>query len=107
VEVTPNLSSSRLQIGLAQRQGFTTEVSGYRYEMSTQEELRAGDKVSWNTPQGRTQGVVIKRLISNTTIKDFHITASRTDPQFLVRSDKSGQEAAHRPSALRKLRAKP
>jgi Hypervirulence associated proteins TUDOR domain len=74
--------------------------------MGKNDELSAGDRVSWNTPQGRTRGIIVKRLTSNTTIKGFKLTASRDEPQFLVRSEKSGQEAAHRPTALRKLRPK-
>lgn len=67
-------------------------------------ELKNGDRVSWNTSQGRTRGVVVKKLTSGTQVKGHHVAATKAEPQFLVRSESSGEEAAHRPSALRKLR---
>ena len=68
--------------------------------MST--DLKKGDKVSWDTSQGRTQGKVVKRQTSNTKIKDHEVKASKSDPQFIVESEKSGKRAAHKPAALSK-----
>ena len=66
------------------------------------ESLQPGDKVAWNTSQGETTGRVVKRLTQPTDLKGHHVAASEDEPQYLVRSDKSGEEAAHRPEALRK-----
>ena len=66
-------------------------------------EFRKGDRVSWNTPQGRTQGVVIERKIRDFEFAGQHFTASAEEPAFIVESDKSGHRAAHKGSALRKL----
>ena len=66
------------------------------------ESLQPGDKVAWNTSQGETTGRVVKRLTEPTDLKGHHVAASEDEPQYLVRSDKSGEEAAHRPEALRK-----
>jgi hypothetical protein len=71
--------------------------------MARQHELRRGDPVSWNTSQGRTRGRVVRKLVTPTAIDDYQVHASRARPQFLVRSDKTGEEAAHLPSALRRL----
>jgi hypothetical protein len=70
------------------------------------DDLRAGDRVSWNTSQGRTRGRVVKKLTSDITIDDFHVTASVREPKYLVESEKTGKRAAHRPSALHRLQAK-
>jgi len=64
--------------------------------------LHEGDKVEWNTSQGKTRGTVEKKLISETKIKDHKVAASKDDPQYLVRSDKTGAKAAHRPESLKK-----
>ena len=72
--------------------------------MATDHDLSHGDRVSSNTSQGRTRGVVVRKLTSPTDIKSHHVDASEDRPQFLVRSETSGEEAAHRPAALRKLR---
>jgi hypothetical protein len=70
------------------------------------DDLHAGDRVSWNTSQGRTRGRVVRKLTEDTRIEDFHVTASAGDPKYLVESEKTGARAAHTPSALRKLRSK-
>lgn len=65
-------------------------------------ELKKGDKVEWNTSQGKTTGTVKKKLTEEIDIKDHHVAASKEDPEYLVESDKSGKEAAHKPDALKK-----
>jgi len=73
--------------------------------MSAEKDLHAGDRVSWDTSQGRTQGEVVRKLTRRTHIEGHEVAASQDDPQYLVRSDKTGAEAAHKPGALRKLSA--
>jgi hypothetical protein len=50
----------------------------------------------------RSPVVVKKKLTSPTDIKGHHVAASKDNPEFLVISDKSGAEAAHKPEALKK-----
>ncbi len=68
--------------------------------------MEIGDRVSWGTSQGRTQGKIVERKT-----KDFHFakqkfTASEDEPAFIVESEKTGAKAAHEGSALRKLKGK-
>ena len=65
--------------------------------------LKRGDKVSWNTSQGRTTGTVVKKVTKRTHIKTHKVAASKADPQYVVRSAKSGDKAAHKKSALKKI----
>jgi hypothetical protein len=58
--------------------------------------------VEWNTPQGKTRGTVKKKLTSNTEVGVQNINTSEDDPRYLVESEKSGKEAAHKPDALSK-----
>jgi hypothetical protein len=67
------------------------------------QEFKQGDKVEWNIPQGKTRGTVKKKLTSNTEVGGQKITASDDDPRYLVESEKSGKEAAHKPDALSKV----
>ena len=67
------------------------------------EDLSSGDRVSWNTPQGRTHGEVVARRTKDFTFDGQHFTASADEPAYIVKSEKSGSEAAHKGSALRKL----
>lgn len=64
--------------------------------------LKKGDKVEWSTSQGKTHGTVVKKQTSETHIKGHKVTATRDDPQYIVKSDKSGAKAAHKPDALHK-----
>ena len=69
------------------------------------ETFKKGDKVTWNTSQGKTTGTVKQKLTSPTEIKGHHMAASKENPQYLVVSDSSGEEAAHKPEALSKVSA--
>ena len=66
------------------------------------ENLQPGDHVKWNTSQGETKGKVEKKLTSATKIKGHAVKASKSNPEYLVKSDKSGAQAAHKPDALKK-----
>jgi hypothetical protein len=65
--------------------------------------LKKGDKVSWDTSQGRTTGHVVRKQTSATHIKGHKVAATKDDPAFIVKSDQSGDLAAHKPNALTKV----
>ena len=66
------------------------------------DEFEVGDKVEWHSPQGTVQGTIKKKLTSAVTIKGHHVAASPDHPEYLVVSDKTGAEAAHKATALQK-----
>ncbi len=65
--------------------------------------FKKGDKVQWHSAQGTIIGTVKKKLTAPIDIKGHHVAASKEDPQYLVESDKTGAEAAHKPEALTKV----
>jgi hypothetical protein len=67
--------------------------------------LSVGDRVSWNTSQGRTRGTIVEKRSSDFEFDGQHFTASSDDPAFIVESEKSGKRAAHQHGALRKLKS--
>lgn len=67
------------------------------------EQFKKGDKVEWNSAQGKITGEVKKKLTSPTDIKGHHVAASKDNPEYLVESEKTGKEAAHKPDSLQKL----
>ena len=69
----------------------------------SQEEFKQGDEVEWNTSQGKIRGTVKKKLTDRTEVGGQTIAASEDDPRYLVQSEKSGKEAAHKPDALTKV----
>ncbi|MGN6330134.1 MAG: DUF2945 domain-containing protein [Motilibacteraceae bacterium] len=70
--------------------------------MSSRDELRKGEHVEWNSHGGKAEGVVEKKITSDTEAAGRTVRASKDDPQYLVKSEKSGGEAVHKPSALHK-----
>src|SRR5215203_6180850 len=74
-----------------------------RRRVVSQEEFKKGDEVEWNTPQGKTRGTVKKKLTDRTEVGGQTVAASEDDPRYLVESEKSGKEAAHKPDALEKV----
>ena len=44
------------------------------------QEFKHGDKVEWNTPQGKTRGMVKKKLTSSTEVGGQKINASEDVP---------------------------
>ncbi|MES2900471.1 MAG: DUF2945 domain-containing protein [Pseudomonadota bacterium] len=64
--------------------------------------FKAGDKVEWESAQGTVRGTVKKKLTAPIDIKGHHVAASPDNPEYLVVSDKTGTEAAHKPTALKK-----
>jgi len=64
--------------------------------------FKAGDKVQWKSSQGPVNGKVRKKLTAPTDIKGHNVAASKAHPEYLVASDKTGAEAAHKASALKK-----
>jgi len=65
-------------------------------------EFKHGDKVEWSSHGSRAVGHVERKITSDTEAAGRKVKASEDEPQYLVRSEKSGGEAVHKPSALRK-----
>ncbi len=70
-------------------------------------DLKTGDRVAWDTPQGETHGRVVEKVtgekrVGNEGQKGTRVKGSKDDPRYVVESDKTGKRAAHRADALRK-----
>jgi Hypervirulence associated proteins TUDOR domain len=67
------------------------------------DDFKQGEKVVWSSHgQEDTPGVVVRKITSDTTAGGRKVRASKEDPQYLVRSEKGGGEAVHKPSALKR-----
>ena len=66
--------------------------------------IKTGDKVAWDASQGEIKGTVQKTITEPTEIKGHHVAASPENPEVIVKSDKTGAIAAHKPDALRKAK---
>ena len=59
-----------------------------------------GDAVEWNTSQGTTHGKVVEKKTKDFEFDGQHFTASSDEPAYVVESEKSGKQAAHKETAL-------
>jgi DUF2945 family protein len=65
--------------------------------------FRVGDRVTWNSEAGQVSGTIIKVHTRNFDYKGYTHHASKDDPQFEIKSDKTDHIAAHKGSALKKV----
>jgi hypothetical protein len=63
-------------------------------------EFEKGDHVTWNSHGGTAEGTVERKITEDTEASGRTVRASEEEPQYEVRSEKSGGSAVHRPDAL-------
>jgi hypothetical protein len=64
---------------------------------------KRGDHVEWNSEAGRVRGVILKKITSDIRVKGYVHHASRDEPQYLIKSDKTDHVAIHKGRVLRIL----
>ena len=68
--------------------------------------FKRGDHVEWNSEAGIARGVIFKKIVSNVRIKGYVHHASKKEPQYIIKSEKSDHVAIHKGQALKHIRAK-
>jgi len=66
------------------------------------EQFKKGDKVQWRSHGGTATGTVEEKITSDTQAAGRAVRADSDNPQYRVRSDKSGGDAVHKPDALKR-----
>jgi hypothetical protein len=64
-------------------------------------EFKKGDEVTWQSHGQTVRGEVEQKITKRTEAAGRTVDASSDDPQYKVKSDKSGREAVHKPGALK------
>lgn len=67
--------------------------------------FKVGDHVRWNSEAGMVSGVIIRRVTSDVEFKGYVHHASKDEPQYMIKSDKTDHVAIHKGSALHLLPA--
>ena len=65
--------------------------------------FKRGDHVEWNSEAGRVRGVIVKKIMSDVRVKGYVHHASRDEPQYIIKSDKTDHVAIHKAQALTHL----
>jgi hypothetical protein len=66
--------------------------------------FKVGDRVSWNSEAGRVRGKIVKVHTKDVNYKGYVHHASKDEPQYEIKSDKTEHVALHKADALRLLR---
>ena len=66
-------------------------------------EFKVGDHVSWNSEAGRVRGLIVRVHTSDVNYKGYVHHASREDPQYEIKSDKTAHVALQKGRTLRRL----
>jgi DUF2945 family protein len=65
--------------------------------------FRVGDHVTWNSEAGHVSGRIIKVHRNDFDYKGYTHHATKDDPQYEIKSDKTDHIAVHKGSALNKM----
>jgi len=75
----------------------TTEASSH------EEDVQGGDHVVWNSEAGHVSGRIIKVHTKDVDYKGYTHHASKDEPQYEIRSDKTDHIAMHKGAALSRV----
>jgi hypothetical protein len=68
------------------------------------EKFKVGDHVTWNSEAGLVSGKIIKVYTKDFNYKGYTHHASKDEPQYEIKSDKTDHVAAHKGSALKRIK---
>jgi DUF2945 family protein len=85
------------------RKGYLCGVEQRGGQVMTRN-LRVGDRVAWNSEAGRVTGVIFRKITSEIVFKGYRRHASKGEPQYLIKSDKTDHVAIHKATTLRRIR---
>ncbi len=66
-------------------------------------EFKVGDHVEWNSEAGRVRGTIVRVHTKDVNYKGYVHHASKDEPQYEIKSDKTAHIALHKGKALRRL----
>ena len=66
--------------------------------------FKVGDHVTWNSEAGHVSGKIVKVHTKNVNYKGYVHHASKEEPQYEIKSDKTDHIALHKTGALKLLR---
>jgi hypothetical protein len=80
-----------------------SDTSFINRQLNMERKFKVGDHVSWNSEAGRVRGTIKKKVTSPITFKNYTVRASKEEPQYLIKSDKTDHMAMHKGTALKKI----
>jgi hypothetical protein len=68
--------------------------------------FKRGDHLEWNSEAGRVRGVFVKKVVSDIRFKGYVHHASKDEPQYIIKSDKTDHIAIQKGRALKRVKPK-
>ncbi len=65
--------------------------------------FKIGDHVTWNSEVGRVSGTILKRITADILWKGYTHHATRDEPQYVIKSDRTDHLAIHKGAALTRM----
>ncbi len=65
-----------------------------------EKDLKKGAEVTWSSHGQQVHGTVEQKITKETEAAGRTVKASPDEPQYKVKSDRTGREAVHKPGAL-------
>jgi hypothetical protein len=104
IQEHPYTSAAQLADGrLSYERPFLNPDPLFQETQPMTHDFKVGDQVEWNSEAGRVRGTIKKRITSEITFKGYTVHASKEEPQYLIKSNKTEHMAMHKGSALRKI----
>ena len=67
--------------------------------------FKVGDHVSWNSEAGHVSGTIVRVHTRDVDYKGYTHHASKDEPQYEIKSDKTDHVAMHKAAALKRTKA--
>jgi hypothetical protein len=67
-------------------------------------QFRIGDHVRWNSEAGVVSGIIRRKVTRPIQFKGYTVRASKDEPQYLIKSDRTDHLAMHKGTALHTIR---
>ncbi len=68
---------------------------------NNEDDFTKGDQVTWSSHGQQVHGKVEQKITKETEAAGRTVKASEDEPQYKLKSDKTGREAVHKPGALK------
>ena len=68
--------------------------------------FKRGDHVEWNSEAGRVRGSIVKKVVSDIRFKGYVHHASKDEPQYIIKSEKTDHIAIHKGRALKRVKSR-
>jgi hypothetical protein len=68
--------------------------------------FKRGDHVEGNSEAVRVRAVIVKKVVSDARFKGYVHSASKDEPQYIIKTEKTDHVAIHKGRALKRVKAR-